>query len=95
MLNDLSTFDTPLEDKLLNWKKTLAYDLYFINNLCNILYEEDKFTAIPQILKLSKYKHSFITDFIKDWHVSSLVLNMTQYQPIDDDQATEKKLTKK
>lgn len=44
---------------MFKWRAILANDKDFILNLCNQMISEEKLLAIPNILKLSKYKVLF------------------------------------
>ena len=59
MLKDLENTKESLNAKLDRWQKIIANDLSFIDRLCSQFYAEDKLLAIPQALKLSKYKYIF------------------------------------
>lgn len=56
MVHDSRDYIYTLQDKFMKWQKKIANDSAFTFHLCNLLYEESKFYAIPQILRVSKYK---------------------------------------
>jgi len=53
MLQDLSDYKQPLINVFKKWQKIFAYDWEFINKLCCAIYEEDKHSAIPEVLRLT------------------------------------------
>jgi hypothetical protein len=48
-----------LKNLLNKWKSKIANDSEFLLKLCNLMLEEEKISAITNIIKLSKYKNIF------------------------------------
>ena len=62
MIVDLKTLQTSkngLGDVLKKWKKLFAEDKDLLSKLCAQMLKEDKIKAIPQMLKLSKFRKIF------------------------------------
>lgn len=56
MLQDLKNFHNPVIETTLKWQKIFSENPKFIFNLCDEFVEQDKFYAIAQALRLTKYK---------------------------------------
>lgn len=56
-------------------------------NLCTVIYEEDKHAAIPEVLRISKYRYTVDYFIMRQMENERKSISDKQFAPIDEDDA--------